>query len=73
MLGPGVYSTNDDAEKDVRPQLERMSTDIGHLKLQYSKLKQRQQQAHIIIAGTSYSYFCFLVDSYSIVVVVAVI
>ena len=30
---------------------ERMSLDINQLKQQYKKLRQRQKQAHIILAG----------------------
>lgn len=52
MLGPGVYGPmlEEGATKGA-PQMERMSTDIHSLKLQYERLKERQRQAHIIIAG----------------------
>lgn len=53
VLGPGVYGSGSDPTiVKGTMQMERMSTDINNLKLQYQRLKQRQQQAHIIIAGT---------------------
>ncbi|KAH9508089.1 hypothetical protein Btru_052811 [Bulinus truncatus] len=51
VLGPGVYGPScDDGIPKGNLQMERMTTDIQSLKLQYEKLKQRQKQAHIIIA-----------------------
>lgn len=53
MVGPGAYGMGGDSNQAVGSSvyLERMCTDIGSLKKQYSKLKQRQTQAHVIIAG----------------------
>ncbi|XP_055882786.1 TBC1 domain family member 30-like isoform X2 [Biomphalaria glabrata] len=54
VLGPGVYGPGgDDGIPKGSLQMERMTTDIQSLKLQYEKLKQRQRQAHIIIAAAS--------------------
>lgn len=53
VVGPGAYG----AESELGPgskdcvYMERMSTDMTALKMQYDKLRQRQRQAHIIIAG----------------------
>lgn len=60
LVGPGVYGSgepeiNSGVGRDA-VCLERMSTDITALKLQYEKLRQRQRQAHIIIAGMPFSY-----------------
>ncbi len=51
VLGPGAYSLHPDAQGAGPVYMERMCTDIGSLKKQYEKLRQRQRQAHIIIAG----------------------
>ena len=53
MVGPGAYGMDGDSGQALGSSvyLERMCTDIGSLKKQYSKLKQRQTQAHVIIAG----------------------
>ena len=60
VLGPGVYgegrgggaANGQGGGKVSEPHtMERMTTDIQSLKMQYERLKQRQQQAHIIIAG----------------------
>ncbi|GFN84525.1 TBC1 domain family member 30 [Plakobranchus ocellatus] len=62
VLGPGVYgegrgggtpSSPGGPKGSEPPAMERMSTDIQSLKMQYERLKQRQQQAHIIIAAAS--------------------
>ncbi|XP_052677813.1 TBC1 domain family member 30-like isoform X1 [Crassostrea angulata] len=55
MVGPGAYGMGGDSNQAVGSSvyLERMCTDIGSLKKQYSKLKQRQTQAHVIIAAAS--------------------
>ncbi|XP_055999134.1 TBC1 domain family member 30-like isoform X3 [Ostrea edulis] len=55
MVGPGAYGMGGDVSQtsDSSVYLERMCTDIGSLKKQYSKLKQRQTQAHVIIAAAS--------------------
>ncbi|XP_062593729.1 TBC1 domain family member 30-like [Saccostrea cucullata] len=55
MVGPGAYGMGGDSNQSNNSSvyLERMCTDIGSLKKQYSKLKQRQTQAHVIIAAAS--------------------
>lgn len=40
--------------------MERMCTDINSLKKQYNRLKQRQNQAHIIIAGKNFRIWYML-------------
>lgn len=52
-VGPGAYGVGvDPAVLGAMPAyMERMTTDIGALKKQYSKLRERQNQAHIILAG----------------------
>ncbi|XP_052780758.1 TBC1 domain family member 30-like isoform X1 [Mya arenaria] len=47
-LGPGAYGPSD-GSASVPAYMERMSTDISALKKQYSKLTQRQNQAHVIL------------------------
>ena len=50
-LGPGAYGLGPtEGATSVPAYMERMSTDISALKKQYAKLKQRQNQAHIILA-----------------------
>jgi len=39
---------------NIPAYMERMSTDINALKKQYTRLRQRQNQAHVIITGTQY-------------------
>lgn len=65
VLGPGVYGSGmeEGAPKGV-PEMERMTTDIQSLKLQYERLKQRQKQAHVIIAaGMTCCYILALCSS----------
>ncbi|KAK3102803.1 hypothetical protein FSP39_014026 [Pinctada imbricata] len=55
MVGPGAYGMGSDSNIAAHASAlsERMSTDISSLKKQYHRLKQRQNQAHIIIAAAS--------------------
>ena len=59
---PGAYAAQ---PEDLGPlasmYAERMSLDINQLKQQYKKLRQRQKQAHIILAG-KYNFFSNLVS-----------
>ena len=52
---PGAYGVGGEAGAAVAAvapaQSERMSLDLGMLGRQYKKLRQRQQQAHVILAG----------------------
>lgn len=51
-LGPGAYNlgpVDGSGTTNIPAYMERMSTDINALKKQYARLKQRQNQAHIII------------------------
>ena len=49
-MGPadGSGTTN------IPAYMERMTTDISALKKQYTKLRQRQNQAHIILTCKTY-------------------
>lgn len=53
VVGPGAYGVESELGPGSRDcvYMERMSTDMTALKMQYDKLRQRQRQAHIIIAG----------------------
>lgn len=53
MVGFGVYGMGGDFNQVVGffVYLERMCIDIGFLKKQYSKFKQRQIQVYVIIVG----------------------
>ncbi|KAK7474153.1 hypothetical protein BaRGS_00034613, partial [Batillaria attramentaria] len=55
LVGPGAYGAEADIPMGSRDAvyMERMSTDISALKMQYEKLRLRQRQAHIIIAAAS--------------------
>ena len=60
-LGPGAYgqgTVDSLGLAGVPAYMERMSTDIGALKKQYARLKQRQRQAHIIL---SCKFYCLVV------------
>ena len=51
-VGPGAYGASGETQQlPSSIYMERMCTDINSLKKQYDRLKQRQNQAHIIIAG----------------------
>ena len=51
-VSPGAYAASSHDLSIYQPAyLERMNTDLGSLRKQYSKLKQRQQQAHVLLAG----------------------
>ena len=52
-MGPGAYGVESEPALGGRDSvyMERMSTDITALKMHYDKLRQRQRQAHVIIAG----------------------
>lgn len=50
-LGPGAYGADGDLVPKIPAYIERMTTDMGALKKQYKKLRQRQKQAHIILSG----------------------
>lgn len=51
-VGPGAYGASGETQQlPSSIYMERMCTDINSLKKQYNRLKQRQNQAHIIIAG----------------------
>ncbi|XP_060079402.1 TBC1 domain family member 30-like [Ylistrum balloti] len=54
-VGPGAYGAGLDSSalSNSNLYLERMSTDISSLKKQYQRLRQRQTQAHIILAAAS--------------------
>lgn len=55
-LGPGAYGASGETQQlPSSIYMERMCTDINSLKKQYDRLKQRQNQAHIIIAAASAS------------------
>ena len=53
VVGPGAYGAESEPGPGSRDcvYMERMSTDMTALKMQYDKLRKRQRQAHIIIAG----------------------
>ncbi|XP_076447278.1 TBC1 domain family member 30-like isoform X2 [Babylonia areolata] len=55
LVGPGAYGAETESATGSRDSMymERMSTDITALKMQYDKLRQRQRQAHVIIAGAA--------------------
>lgn len=57
---PGAYAAQ---PEDLAPlasmYAERMSLDINQLKQQYKKLRQRQKQAHIILAAASARHYSF--------------
>ncbi|KAL4225983.1 hypothetical protein ACF0H5_013970 [Mactra antiquata] len=55
-LGPGAYGlgpADGSGMSNVPAYMERMTTDISALKKQYTKLRQRQNQAHIILSSAS--------------------
>ncbi|XP_053378292.1 TBC1 domain family member 30-like isoform X2 [Mercenaria mercenaria] len=55
-LGPGAYGmgpADGSGVPNIPAYMERMSTDISALKKQYTKLRQRQNQAHIILTSAS--------------------
>lgn len=57
-LGPGAYGmgpADGSGVPNVPAYMERMTTDISALKKQYTKLRQRQNQAHVILAGKKFS------------------
>ncbi|CAG2242121.1 TBC1 domain family member 30 [Mytilus edulis] len=55
-VGPGAYGASGETQQlPSSIYMERMCTDINSLKKQYNRLKQRQNQAHIIIAAASAS------------------
>ncbi|KAL8621790.1 hypothetical protein ACOMHN_016277 [Nucella lapillus] len=57
VVGPGAYGADSELVTGSRDSvyMERMSTDITALKMQYDKVRQRQRQAHVIIAGAAAS------------------
>ncbi|XP_074645749.1 TBC1 domain family member 30-like [Tubulanus polymorphus] len=51
-VSPGAYAANPHEHKSLSPAyMERMCTDINYLQKHYQKLRQRQRQAHVIIAN----------------------
>ncbi|XP_064632060.1 TBC1 domain family member 30-like isoform X3 [Lineus longissimus] len=52
-VSPGAYAANPHEQMQDSPFMERMTTDIDALRKQYEKLRQRQQQAHVILAAAN--------------------
>ncbi|CAH1783790.1 unnamed protein product [Owenia fusiformis] len=53
-ISPGAYGAIPGAlQSQIPAYLERMNTDIHGLKRQYTRLKERQKQAHIFIAAAA--------------------
>ena len=48
---PGAYAATPHQLTPASAHAERMSMDLASLKKQYSKVRQRQKQAHIILTG----------------------
>lgn len=65
LVGPGAYGGECEpvsgGGRDAM-YMERMTTDMTALKMQYDKLRLRQRQAHVIIAGQSTSLYCETLD-----------
>ncbi|XP_076468667.1 TBC1 domain family member 30-like isoform X2 [Babylonia areolata] len=57
VVGPGVFGAEPEAVSSSSTRdtvyMERMSTDITALKMQYDKLRLRQRQAHVIITAVT--------------------
>ncbi|KAL8567448.1 hypothetical protein ACOMHN_010039 [Nucella lapillus] len=57
VVGPGVFGGEPEALSGGRDSgtsavyMERMSTDLGALRQHYNRLRQRQQQAHVVITA----------------------
>ena len=54
---PGAYAEHAPQNEAVTPSsvIQRSTMDIGMLHMQYRRLRQRQKQAHIILAGINKS------------------
>ena len=53
-VSPGAYaahSDDDTADRGIQAVVERSSLDLDTLNKQYNRLKERQRQASIILAG----------------------
>lgn len=66
-VGPGAYASNPEQLPDSTAYMERMTMDIDMLKNQYKRLRTRQKQAHIILAGMYYQFMGPDVDSVSFI------
>ncbi|KAK7101893.1 hypothetical protein V1264_020204 [Littorina saxatilis] len=55
LVGPGAYGAESDMVAGSRDAvyMERMTTDLTALKMQYDKLRLRQRQAHVFIAAAA--------------------